>query len=198
MGWEARAIDAWLSRQLSTVPSHLLPPVSTIYNHVVHHALRPATHLPHSSGISELRRLARARALAEGTADQLKATVAELTPLLQRRFAASGGAKGAARKLRLAAKGLAKGSGKDKHGGDVGGEAAPDDAMDIDDAATGAEALAEVEIELDQLEEEEAGDGRGGGGGGRRGRKRGKKGRGGGGRRQVGRRRGSRRRSHGR
>ena len=34
-GWEARAIDRFMERELSRVPSHLLPPAHDIYRHVV-------------------------------------------------------------------------------------------------------------------------------------------------------------------
>jgi hypothetical protein len=191
MGWEARAIDAWLGQQLSSVPSHLLPPVTTIFTHTVHHALRPATHLKESGGVSELRRLARARALRDGSADSLKAVVAELTPLFQRRFAMAGGAKSVARRLRLAAKARSGGGGSASAGRPKSAHAV---AMEVEEGGEedvgggGDEAGAAADAAMESADESgddaaDGGDGGDGGAssgaGGKRRRKRGKKGRGG-------------------
>ena len=99
-GWEARAVDGWLSSQLSSVPSHLLPPVTSICTHVIRQATRPApSALQPRGSVSELRRLVRIAAARNGTAGALKVTVSEITPLLTRRFSAGGGKK-MERKLR--------------------------------------------------------------------------------------------------
>ena len=64
-GWEGKAIDEWWEREISNIPSHLLPPVTSIFRHVIHQALRPATHLqspngPGGGGVSNLRKAVRA------------------------------------------------------------------------------------------------------------------------------------------
>ena len=174
-GWEARAIDRFLEKELSRVPSHLLPPVTTIYRHVAHQALRPAPHLlDGGKGVSNLRRAVRAAAVRNGTLEAHKATMTELTPLLQRRFALASDAKKAVRRIKEIAKGGARraseGDAPPAHeeeaeeDGEGGGAssgrrnkaqkraarpatqtAADGDLMEIDAAGEGADATAVVE-----------------------------------------------------
>ena len=77
------------------ISSHLLPSNPPIFRHVIHQALRPATHLqspngPGGGGVSVLRKAVRAQSLRDGTFEQYKATVSELTPLIQRRSSDKG------------------------------------------------------------------------------------------------------------
>ena len=117
LGWEARAIDGWIRAQISAVPSHLLPPVSTIFSSVVPLVLAPA---PRAGGgeeagggeaggrakprPSELRMALSAQARREGTLAELKAAVAEYAPLLQGRHASAEAARKNSKKLRKLAK----------------------------------------------------------------------------------------------
>eukprot|EP00965_Chrysotila_dentata_P052486 1741632-Pleurochrysis_carterae.AAC.1 len=81
-GWEARAIDAWMKRNLAAVPSHLLPPVHAIYPQLLHVLLRPAPHL--ADGVSECERAEEPLTQVEAVA--MRKAVAAWAPALRRGF----------------------------------------------------------------------------------------------------------------
>ncbi|KAL1528976.1 hypothetical protein AB1Y20_010297 [Prymnesium parvum] len=144
-GWEARAARRWMHANLSSVPSHLLPAVTTIYPSFVHQALLGAHEAP-----SELRLHAQRRAAVEGRAKELKAAVAEWAPLLHRGFLTSGGRRRAVKRLSTLA--------REMDGAGEGGR----DGMEVEAAE---EELGEGAVVLAPRRKKKGGEEEGGGGG---------------------------------
>ena len=117
-GWEARAVDGWLSKSVSSVPSHLLPPLQSLAPSMMHSLMRAA---PHAAGNApgggakpkaDVQREAERQAKALGREDDLKEAVAQWAPLLRRGFLGATKPMGAKRKER--------GGGADADGGASG------------------------------------------------------------------------------
>lgn len=121
-GWEARAVQRWITANLSSVPSHLLPPVSAIYPSLVEQALLP----PPSSLSSELRQSITARAKAEGRARELSTALEEWAPLLHRGFLTKEGRSRAVKRLSQLAQEMREeeGGAQLSEGGKEGGRSA--------------------------------------------------------------------------
>jgi NET1-associated nuclear protein 1 (U3 small nucleolar RNA-associated protein 17) len=165
-GWEARALDAWLSRHLSSVPSHLLPPVRAIYPHMMGALLLEAPHLAHEDGSSstgngdvssggearpsELELMELASARAHGRAASFSRLVELYAPAIRR-----GKMSAAEHKRKQRAAGSAANGGEAGRGGARGDGASPlprgllvqgDDAMREEGEEEGSddEAMAEA------------------------------------------------------
>lgn len=87
-GWEARALDAWVARHLSSVPSHLLPPVAAIYPRLMDALMLEAPHLAEGQAEepapSELELAELAQAKAEGRGAHFARLVELYTPAVRR------------------------------------------------------------------------------------------------------------------